>query len=85
MAEIGTSITPILKGEGAKKGVSAEARQTAAHAPKALFTESPVPLAELMKQQGVDGPQGLAAFADQEWELGEESERFLEAIFAESD
>jgi hypothetical protein len=31
------------------------------------------------------GPQRLAAFADPEWELDEESERFLEANFAESD
>ena len=57
----------------------------AGHVPAALFTKSPVPIGELMQRQGISGPQGLAAFADPEWELDEESQRFLEAIFAESD
>ena len=55
----------------------------AEQAPAALFTKSPVPISGLMKRQGISGPQGLAAFADPEWELNEESQRFLEAIFAE--
>ena len=50
-----------------------------------MFTKFPVPIHELMKRQDISGPQGLAAFADPEWELDEESQRFLEAIFAESD
>lgn len=50
-----------------------------------MFTKFPVPIHELMKQQGISGPQGLAAFADPEWELNEESRRFLEAIFAENE
>ena len=54
----------------------------AGHVP-AVFTKSPVPIGELMKRQGISGPQGLAAFADPEWELDEESQRFLEASFAE--
>ena len=57
----------------------------AGHVPAALFTKSPVRIGELMKRQGLRGPQGLAAFADAEWELDEESRRFLGAIFAESD
>lgn len=57
----------------------------AEHVPAALSTKSPVPIGELMKQQGVSGPQGIAALADPEWELNEESQRFLEAIFAESE
>jgi hypothetical protein len=57
----------------------------AGHLPAALFTKFPVPIHALMKRQGIGGPQGLAAFADPEWELDEESRRFLEAIFAESD
>jgi len=44
-----------------------------------------VPIDELMNRQGIPGPQGWAAFADQEWELDEQSERFIEAIFADSD
>ena len=51
----------------------------------ALFTGLPVPIDELMARQAIGSPQGLAAFADPEWEPGEESDRFLEAIFAESD
>jgi len=56
----------------------------AGHVP-AVFTKSPVPIHELMGRQGISGPQGLAAFTDPECELDEESQRFLEAIFAESD
>lgn len=63
----------------------AKSRQTAENAPTALCTGAPVPIDELMKQLGIGGPQGLAAFADPEWEFDVESERFLEAIFAESD
>jgi len=51
----------------------------------ALFTGSPVPLAELMTQQAVQGPQGLRALSDPDWELDDQSEQFLEAIFAEID
>lgn len=51
----------------------------------ALFTGAPLPLGQLMERQAVHGPQGLAAFADPEWEADDESERFLEAIFAEND
>ena len=57
----------------------------AGHVPAAIFTKFPVPIHELIKRQGISGPQGLAGFADPEWELDEESQRFLEAIFAESD
>lgn len=85
MAETDSSITPIPKSEDARKRVPAESRQTADHAPTTLFTGTPVPIDELMKRQGIGGPQGLAAIADPEWELDVESERFLEAIFAESD
>lgn len=60
-------------------------RSDVEHAPTALFSMAPVPVDDLMKQQGIRGPQGLAAFADPEWESDVESERFLEAIFAESD
>lgn len=85
MAETNSSMTPIPKSEDARKRVPAESRQTADHAPTPLFTGTPVPIDELMKRQGIGGPQGLAAIADPEWELDVESERFLEAIFAESD
>jgi hypothetical protein len=57
----------------------------AEHVPAAMFTKSPLPIGELMKQQGISGPQGLAAFADPEWEFDEDSWRFLAAIFAESE
>ena len=57
----------------------------AGHVPATMFTKFPVPIHELIKRQGISGPQGLAGFADPEWELDEESQRFLEAIFAESD
>jgi len=85
MAETDSSITPIPKSEVAKERVSAGSRQTDDHALTALFTATPVPIGELMKQQGIGGPQGLAVFADPEWEANEESKRFLRAIFAESD
>jgi hypothetical protein len=45
-----------------------------------LFTGESVPLDELMRQQGVHQPQGLAAFADPEWVDGEESDLFLAAL-----
>jgi len=51
----------------------------------ALFTGAPLPLEQLMERQAIRGPQGLAAFADPEWEPDDESERFLEAIFAENE
>jgi hypothetical protein len=85
MAEPDSSITPIPKSEVATKRVPTESRQTAEHAPTALFTTTPVPVDELMKQQGIRGPQGLAAFADPKWEPDEASERFLKAIFSEGD
>ncbi|MEI6449138.1 MAG: hypothetical protein WCP98_04210 [Actinomycetes bacterium] len=85
MAETDSSMTAIPEMEDAKKRGSAESRQTADHAPTALFTGTPVPIDELMKRQGIGGPQGLAAFADPDWELDEQSHRFIEAVFAESD
>jgi hypothetical protein len=50
-----------------------------------LFTGAPVPLCRLMERQGLHSPQGLSAFTDPEWESDDQSERFLEAIFADSD
>jgi len=85
MTDTDHMFSPTLKGEGVRDGISAKIHPVAAHEQEALFTELPVPIDELMKRQGIAGPQGLAAFADPEWELDEESERFLEAIFAESD
>ena len=85
MTDADNRITPGPKGEGAREHISVKIHPEAAHEQRPLFTEQPVPIDELMKRQGIDGPQGLAAFADPEWELDEESERFLEAIFAESD
>jgi hypothetical protein len=84
MAETDSSIAPIPKSEDARKRVPAERPQTGERAATALFTATPVPIDELMKRQGIGGPQGLAAIVDPEWELDAESERFLEAIFAES-
>jgi len=63
----------------------AEIHPVAVYEQTALFTGLPVPIDELMARQAIGSPQGLAAFADPEWEPGEESDRFLEAIFAESD
>jgi hypothetical protein len=48
-----------------------------------LFTGIPVALPDLLEQQGVHGPQGLATFTDPEWSAGEESDLFLEAAFSE--
>lgn len=50
-----------------------------------LFTGAPLPLAELMRRQGVRKPQGLAAFADPEWEDDEGSALFLEALLDEAE
>ena len=50
-----------------------------------LFTGAPVPLETLMQQQHFTSPQGLTAYADPEWEADEQSERFLEFIFADSE
>ena len=63
----------------------AEIHPVAVYEQTALFTGVPVPIDELMARQAIGSPQGLAAFADPEWEFDEESERFLEAIFAETD
>ena len=63
----------------------AEIHPVAVYEQTALFTGLPVPINELMARQAIGSPQGLAAFADPEWEFDEESERFLEAIFAETD
>jgi len=63
----------------------AEIHPVAVYEQTALFTGLPVPIDELMERQAIGSPQGLAAFADPEWELDEESERFLEAIFAKTD
>jgi hypothetical protein len=73
MAETDSSITPIPKSEDAKTRVSAESRQTAEHAPTKVFTVPTLPIDELMKQQGIRGPQGLAVFADPEWEFARPS------------
>lgn len=85
MTDTVDSHTPTRKGEDAKEGISDKILAVAADDQTALFTRLPVPLSELLGRQGIDGPQGLAAFADPEWELDDESERFLEAIFADSD
>ena len=85
MTDSDNRITSGPKGDGAREHISAKIYPVAAHEQGALFTGLPVPIDELMKRQGINGPQGLAAFADPEWELDQESERFLEAIFAESD
>ena len=85
MTDADNRITSGPKGDGAREHISAKIYPVAAHEQGALFTGLPVPIDELMKRQGINGPQGLAAFADPEWELDQESERFLEAIFAESD
>lgn len=46
-----------------------------------LFTAAPVPLRDLMEQQGMGRPQGLNTFADPEWHEGKESDLFLQAVF----
>ena len=48
-----------------------------------LFTGAPVSLPELMEQQGIRTPQGLGVFSDPEWEAGEESDLFMQAVFGE--
>lgn len=78
-------IMPSPEGEGAREAISAKIHPVAAHEQGALFTALQVPMDELMKRQGIRGPQGLAALADPEWDLDEKSERFLAAIFTESD
>jgi hypothetical protein len=45
-----------------------------------LFTGEPVALGDLMKQQGIDRPQGLDSLADPDWEAGVESDLFLAAL-----
>jgi len=85
MNDIDHQLMHTAKGDVAGQGISAKARQAAAHAQGPLFTGLPVPIDELMERQGIGGPQGLAALTDPEWELDDKSERFLEAIFAESD
>lgn len=62
-----------------------EIHPVAVYEQTALFTGLPVPITDLMARQSIDSPQGLAAVADPDWELDEESDRFLEAIFAKSD
>jgi hypothetical protein len=47
------------------------------------WTNEIVPLETLRKEQGIDGPQGLAAFSDPDWQPGVESDRFLEALFSD--
>jgi len=78
-------ITPGTRNEDPREHISARIYPGGAHQHRTLFTELPVPIGELMKGQGIDGPQGLAAFVDPEWELDAESEQFLKAIFAEDD
>lgn len=77
------ALTP--EDERTTEGTSTEIPSVALGGQTVLFTGPPVPMDELMKRQGIDGPQGLAAFVDPEWELDEESERFLDVIFAETD
>jgi hypothetical protein len=50
-----------------------------------LFTGAPLALTELMRLQGVRGPQGLAALADPEWEDNEQSDLFLEALLEKAE
>jgi len=50
------------------------------HRQDTLFTAEQVPLAELMAQQGIAGPQGLGSLGDPEWEDDEEGRRFLEEL-----
>ena len=50
-----------------------------------LFTRRPVPLEQLMESQGIHGLQGFSTFTDPEWESDDQSQRFLEAIFADVD
>lgn len=45
----------------------------------ALFTPEPTPDAELLDQQGIEGPQGLAAIGDPEWNE-ETDDVYLEAL-----
>jgi hypothetical protein len=54
------------------------------HAQDPLFTEKPVPVAQLRAEQEIARPQGLAALVDDEWTDNEESRRFLEATLGES-
>jgi hypothetical protein len=49
-----------------------------------LFTDAPVPVAQLRADQEIAGPQGLAAFVDDEWTDDEESRRFLEATLGDT-
>jgi hypothetical protein len=49
------------------------------HAQDALFTLVPVAVEELRSEQGINGPQGIAALVDGAWKDDEESRRFLEA------
>lgn len=44
-----------------------------------LFTDEPVPLAQLRSTQGVEAPQGLAALIDPEWVDDEAGQSYLEA------
>jgi len=81
-------ITLTMNGEHAQNGIALEVvkiHAVAEHEQTALFTGAPLPLDQLMERQAVHGPQRLAAFADSEWQADDESERFLEAIFAEND
>ena len=45
-----------------------------------LFTVEQVPVRDLLEQQGIRRPQGLASLRELRWEDDEASERFLEAI-----
>jgi hypothetical protein len=50
-----------------------------------LFTNGSVPLSELMRQQAVDGPQGLRSISDPEWIAGTESDLFLAALLDDTE
>ncbi len=85
MTNVDSRIKLTLGGERVKEDTSADIHPVAVYEQAPLYTGQPLPIVELMARQAIDGPQGLAPFADPEWELDGESERFLEAIFAESD
>jgi hypothetical protein len=44
-----------------------------------LFTNEPMPDAELLARQGISAPQGLASLADPEWDDGVD-DAYLEAL-----
>ena len=49
------------------------------HTQDELFTVETIPLTQLRAEQAIEGPQGLDALVDENWEDDEESRLFLEA------